>query len=170
MYGQTVLHMVCGGRDVEDRRHEVIRCLVENQADMECTDVNMRTPLHVCAGSGYKNGAQELFDLGANMLALGRNGRNFADMAIKSNRRMVEWWRDITGKEPTGRPPQQRDGMFMRKTMTEKRKQRMKENKAEREGQRKYWAAEKRKANEGWDRNNVNTDFYAQKSREKWGR
>ena len=100
-----------------------------------------------------------MYELGADMLALGRNGRNFADMAMKSNRRMVEWWRDITGKEPTGRPPQQRDGMFRRKSCTEKRKQRMNENQAEREEKKRFWAAEKRKAMEGWDSRYVNTDY-----------
>ena len=51
--GHTPLHIVCGGRDWEGRREEVIEKLVAKRADIEARDLNDRTPLLVTAGGAY---------------------------------------------------------------------------------------------------------------------
>ena len=49
--GQAPLHIVSSGKDVEDRRHEVIAALIEAKADMEDRELNGRTPLLPAAGA-----------------------------------------------------------------------------------------------------------------------
>ena len=51
--GMTPLHIVSGGRDVSNRRHEVIEALWLRGVSMETRDRHNRTPLLVCAGAGY---------------------------------------------------------------------------------------------------------------------
>ena len=42
--GILVLHMICGGHDFEDRRHELMRVMVDKKTDIEARDANDRTP------------------------------------------------------------------------------------------------------------------------------
>ena len=92
--GQIPLHIVSGGRDIEDARHRVIAKLVNCKADMEARDLHGRTPLLVAAGAAYRKGAETLFRLGADMKATKLGGRNFADEALGSNKTLANWWCD----------------------------------------------------------------------------
>lgn len=127
--GYAPLHLACNGRDPEDRGHEVIRALVNGNADMEMRDRNGRTALHVTAGSAYRNGACMLQELGADMCATGANGRNFADMC-NGNDLLVRWWEEVTGWQATGRPAERREGMYRRTGCSEKRYERFMDGKA----------------------------------------
>ena len=129
--GQTPLHIVCGGRDVEDRRHEVIAKLVEKRADIEARDLNDRTPLLVTAGGAYRKGALMLHRLGADMTATKPNGRNFADEAWGSNRKLAQWWCEVSGLQPSGVPRDPRAGLFHREGTSEKRYARYQEKKGQ---------------------------------------
>ena len=51
--GMAPLHIVSGGRDVSNRRHDVIEALWARGVSIETRDLNNRTPLLVCAGAGY---------------------------------------------------------------------------------------------------------------------
>ena len=128
--GQTPLHIVSGGRDIEDARHRVIAKLVNCKADMEARDLNGRTPLLVAAGAAYRNGAERLFGLGANMRATKPGGRNFADEALGSNKKMADWWCDKTGLQPSGAPKEAKTGIFKREGVSAKRHTRMVERRA----------------------------------------
>ena len=123
--GQTPLHIVSGGRDCDNRRHLVIAKLVNAKADIEARDLNYRTPLLVTAGAAYRNGAEALHDLGADMTATKRNGRNFADEALGSNKKLAQWWCDTTGLQPSGAPKETRPGMFKREGVSAKRRARL---------------------------------------------
>ena len=54
-----------------------MRHLVAHFADIEGRDLNNRTPLLVCGGAAYRQGAETLYDLGADMFATRPEGRNF---------------------------------------------------------------------------------------------
>ena len=123
--GQTPLHIVSGGKDIEDGRHLVIAALVEAKADIEARDLNGRTPLLVAAGAAYKKGAETLHTLGADMAATKPNGRNFADESIGSNRKLATWWTGISGLQPSGAPREPRIGIYKRREVSDKRHGRM---------------------------------------------
>ena len=123
--GQTPLHIVSGGRDVEDGRHRVIAKLVNAKADIEARDLNGRTPLLVTGGAAYKKGAEILHALGADMMATKPGGRNFADEAMGSNKRLARWWCDISGLQPSGVAAQARAGIYKRDGVSEQRYNRL---------------------------------------------
>jgi len=119
--GQTPLHLVSGGRDYENGRHRVIEALVAGNADMELRDLNGRTPLLVAAGAAYCKGAYTLHERGANMTATKSNGRNFADEANGANKKLVSWWSDLCGLQPSSAPSEPRSCIFMRGGVPDKR-------------------------------------------------
>jgi hypothetical protein len=119
--GLTALHIVSGGRDIEDRRHLVIAALVNAKADIEARDLNGRTPLLVAAGAAYWKGAETLHESGADMKATKPGGRNFADEAKDANRALASWWSDISGLQPSGAPREPRIGIFRRGEVSDKR-------------------------------------------------
>ena len=123
--GQTPLHIVSGGRDMEDGRHLVIAALVKAKADIEARDLNGRTPLLVAAGAAYWKGAETLYESGADMKATKPGGRNFADEAKDANRALASWWSDISGLQPSGAPREPRIGIYKRREVSDKRHARM---------------------------------------------
>ena len=125
--GQTPLHIVAAGRDQESRRHEVIKLLIEHRADTEARDLNHRTPFLLAGGSAYRDGAEALHEGGANIYATKPSGRNFADEARGSNKKLANWWKDLTGLEETGAPNDRRPDMFRREGCSDARKQRARE-------------------------------------------
>ena len=123
--GLTALHIVSGGRDIEDRRHLVIAALVNAKANIEARDLNGRTPLLVAAGAAYWKGAETLHESGADMKATKPGGRNFADEAKDANRALASWWSDISGVQPSGAPRERRSGIYKRGEVSDKRHARM---------------------------------------------
>ncbi len=75
----TALHLAAHGKDKADRRHEVIRALVQKGANLEQRDGADRTPLQVAFATAYKKGAEALVSLGANLHVTRDGGRNCAD-------------------------------------------------------------------------------------------
>ena len=126
--GQTPLHIVAGGRDAERRRHEVIKLLIECRANTEARDLNHRTPFLLAGGAAFREGAEMLYACGADIHATKPNGRNFADEAKGSNAMLAKWWTGITGKESTGLPKDVRPDMFRREGVSDKRRQRARDN------------------------------------------
>ena len=149
--GQTPLHIVCGGRDVEDGRDRVIEKLVAKKADMEARDLNDRTPLLVTAGAAYRKGALMLHQLGADMKATKPDGRNFADEAMSANRKLADWWCSVTGLQPSSVPRDLRAGLFHREGASDKRcarrvdrKEQKKQRRATNAACSQSWAAQGR--------------------------
>ena len=120
--GMTPLHIVCGGRDIGDRRAEVIEALCNAGANKEARDKHSRTPLLVCGGVGFRDGAQMLHRHGAVMKACLSNGYNFGDYTLKCNTRLKDWWCDITGLHPTFKvKPQSAFIIYHRQNCSDKR-------------------------------------------------
>ena len=101
--GLTPLMIASGGRDFANGREYIIRELVGRGADMELRNLHGQTPFLICGGSAYTDGARALHELGCDVLAT-RPGadrgtrRNFADECAMSNKRLVQWWRELTGQ------------------------------------------------------------------------
>ncbi len=88
----TALHLAAHGKDKADRRHEVIRALVQKGANLEQRDGADRTPLQVAFATAYKKGAEALVSLGANLHVTRDGGRNCADEAWRANKELSYWW------------------------------------------------------------------------------
>ena len=73
-------------------------------------------------------GTYELYKLGADMTALGANGRNFADMC-KGNKNLRLWWEDRIGLRATGRVAEPREDMYRRTGCSDARFARLLEGK-----------------------------------------
>ena len=123
--GMTPLHIACGGRDIAGRRAEVIEALCNAGANKEARDKHSRTPLLVCGGAGFRDGAEALHRRGAVMKAALSNGYNFGDYTLKCNTNLKDWWCDITGLQPTFLvKPQSAFIIYRRQSCSDKRHER----------------------------------------------
>ena len=120
--GMTPLHIVCGGRDTAGRRHEVIEALCKAGANKEAVDYHSRTPLLVCGGVAYRDGADTMYRQGASMTACLSNGFNFGDFSKPCNAALKKWWCDITKLEPTNKTkPVSSSNIYHRSGCSDKR-------------------------------------------------
>jgi hypothetical protein len=123
--GMSPLHIASCGRDKEHRRHEVIRALVATGADLESRDRFDKTPFLTTGGCGYKEGAKELFSLGADIFVTRSAGRNFADEAMRCNKSLAAWWESISGLKATNTPQEpHRNDQYRREGVSDARYQR----------------------------------------------
>jgi len=125
LMGMSPLHIASCGRDKEHRRHEIIRALVASGADLESRDRFEKTPFLTTGGCGYKEGAQELHSLGADIFVTRMGGRNFADEAMRCNKSLATWWERLSGLKATNTPQTpQRPEQYRREGTSEARFQR----------------------------------------------
>ena len=107
LQGMTPLHMLCGAKDRNIKQIELLRALLDKNADMCAQDPNGRTPLLCCAGCGWWEGSCILAKYESPMCTVDKWGRNFADLAAKCNNTLMDWWCTQTGRKKTGnkKPP-----------------------------------------------------------------
>ena len=79
---------------------EAMRLLLDHGANMECTDGDLGTPLHLAAGQNNAQAVRLLLDRKANIEAEDRNGcRALHFAALRGHRRMMELLREAGAAE-----------------------------------------------------------------------
>ena len=77
--------MACNGRDRAYARPEIVRLLLQRQADVNSVDKEGRRPLHLAAGSGVTDAARILVEAGADIWAKDNSGKNALDKAMQTS-------------------------------------------------------------------------------------
>ena len=77
--GYSVLHMASNGSDCELQRGNLVRLLIEKEADVDAEDDAGRTPFLLSCGTGVVDVAMALSQAGCDIWARSFDGRNAAD-------------------------------------------------------------------------------------------
>ena len=64
----------------------IVKCLIENGADINVKNHMGWTPLHLAAGYGYLEIVKYLIEIGADFMATNKDGSTPLDVAIHQNR------------------------------------------------------------------------------------
>jgi hypothetical protein len=147
LLGMTPLHMLCGAKDRNSKQIDLLRALLDKQADMYAQDPNGRTPLLCCAGCGWWAGARLLQTFRSPMMTTDKWGRNFADLAANCNHELMKWWCDQTGRKKTGNK-KPHDDFKKRPTVSDSRHERL----ATFKGQKGYgkWSQKDWQTDQSW--------------------
>ena len=88
--GYSVLHMAANGSDLRFERANLVRLLIEKDADMEAVDDEGRTLFLLACGTGVVDVAQALSQAGCSVWAMSTDGRNAVDHC-RSNSGIMRW-------------------------------------------------------------------------------
>ena len=83
--------MACNGSDLMLERGNLVRLLIEHDADIEEVDPKGRTPFLHAAGTGVVDVAQALAAAGCDVWAAAYDGRNAANRCAGSSGTMKRW-------------------------------------------------------------------------------
>ena len=89
--GYSALHMACNGSDIRLERGDLVRLLLDKQADLEAEDNTGRTPWLLASGTGIVDVAQALSQAGCDIYRTSWDGRNAADRCWGSSGSMRGW-------------------------------------------------------------------------------
>ena len=89
--GYTVLHMACNGSDCQFARADLVRLLIEGEADLEARNSRGVTPFLLGAGTGVVDVVMALSQAGCDVHAKDtEGGRNAADRCVGSSTMMTK--------------------------------------------------------------------------------
>ena len=77
--GYSALHMAANGSDIMLERGNLVRLLIDSDADLEAEDEQGRTPFLLACGTGVVDVAEALSQAGCSIHAVSWDGRNAAD-------------------------------------------------------------------------------------------
>ena len=97
----TALHLAANGSDTAMRKGDLVRLLIEHEADVDAVDDQGRTPFHFAAGTGVVDVAWALVVAGCDVNRVSTDGRNAADRCKGSSGRMCTLM-NVLGVLPTG--------------------------------------------------------------------
>ena len=79
--GYTALHFACEGSTLGFHNAEVVSRLLEHQADIDPTEHNGSTPLHLACGSGITDTVQVLVEKGADVKRKNEDKKGVIELA-----------------------------------------------------------------------------------------
>jgi ankyrin repeat protein len=91
-YNTPLHNVVCWVTDEEkeiNERIQCIKCLIENEADIDACNIRGETPLHYASRCGSYKLVKELVDHNADLLLVNIDGYNSFEVAIKAEREDV---------------------------------------------------------------------------------
>ena len=91
MKGYSAFHMACNGSDRAFRRADLVRLLIDRNADLESRNDKGLTPWLIAAGCGVVDTAMALSQAGCDILATTPTGTNAADRCVKSSSQMFTY-------------------------------------------------------------------------------